>query len=133
MSSESADLVLVHDAAAELAEAPFWHEERAELLWVNVLQGELWRLHLETGSAKMLGLGQPVGAVGLRRAGGLILAIEKGFALLDVDGDEPGVIARPERKRPNTRMKTGSPTQPGTSGRAQWPTRGPPLRAGCTG
>lgn len=78
-------------AGVELAEHPIWDDVDDSLLWVDVLGGNVHR----SGSANPSWtghLGAVVGAIGLRRGGGLVAAVDQEFAFLDAGG-------RPDRDR----------------------------------
>jgi len=73
------------DSRATLGEGPVWDEQRQLLLWLDILPGLVHRFDPATGSDDVFRVGKPVGSAGLRRSGGLVLAVEDGFALLDKD------------------------------------------------
>ena len=73
------------DSRATLGEGPVWDEQRQLLLWLDILPGLVHRFDPATGSDDAFRVGKPVGSAGLRRGGGLVLAVEDGFALLDKD------------------------------------------------
>lgn len=68
---------------ATLAESPVWDSRRGCLLWVDIDAGRVHRLDPRTGADSSTAVGVPVGAVAVRRNGGLILAAGRGFAVLD--------------------------------------------------
>ena len=78
------------DSRATLGEGPVWDEQRQLLLWLDILPGLVHRFDPATGSDDVLRVGKPVGSAGLRRSGGLVLAVEDGFALLDKDWQQVG-------------------------------------------
>jgi sugar lactone lactonase YvrE len=80
------------DSRATLGEGPVWDEQRQLLLWLEILPGLVHRFDPATGSDDVFRVGKPVGSAGLRRSGGLVLAVEDGFALLDKDWQR---VARP--------------------------------------
>jgi sugar lactone lactonase YvrE len=49
------------------------------LLWLAIPHGRVHRFDPPTGSDNVFGVGKPVGSVGLRTGGGLVLAVEKWF------------------------------------------------------
>lgn len=61
---------LVHDAQAALGEGPLWDFRTDELMWVDITRGEVHRFDAVRGSDETIVIGQPVGAIGLRAAGG---------------------------------------------------------------
>jgi sugar lactone lactonase YvrE len=96
----------VLDARATLGEGPLWDDRDGVLWWVDVPAGRLHRLHPASGRDEGIEIGQPVGAVGLRAAGGLVLAVRDGFALLV--GGELRMLAEVEADRPDQRMNDGA-------------------------
>jgi sugar lactone lactonase YvrE len=68
---------------AVLAESPVWDSRRQSLLWVDIISGHVHRYDPFTGEDAVTDVGVPVGAVAVRRDGGLILAAARGFAFLD--------------------------------------------------
>lgn len=73
-----------------LSEGPRWHEERQELLWVDILAGELHRARLANDGAlaelETFAIGRPVGAVAPALGGGYVLAAGQGFLFVDDSG-----------------------------------------------
>jgi sugar lactone lactonase YvrE len=98
---------LVLDTRAELGEGPVWDDRTGVLAWVDILVGHVHRYDPATGADAVTDVGQPVGAVGLREHGGLVLAVRDGFALLDEGGATPRLLAAVEREDPDTRMNDG--------------------------
>jgi sugar lactone lactonase YvrE len=70
-------------APATLAESPVWDTRHRSLLWVDIIGGEVHRYDPATGGDTATAVGVPVGAVAVRRGGGLLLAAGRGFAFLD--------------------------------------------------
>jgi sugar lactone lactonase YvrE len=68
--------------AAELGEGPCWDAAGGTLYWVDVPVGRVHALDAD-GQLRSWEAGQPVGAVALRAAGGLVLAAADGFLTLD--------------------------------------------------
>jgi sugar lactone lactonase YvrE len=70
-------------AQADLGEGPLWDPDRGRLLWLDILRGEIHALDPLSGDdACLLRFDEPVPAVALRASGGLVVALERGFALL---------------------------------------------------
>jgi sugar lactone lactonase YvrE len=70
-------------APATLAESPVWDPGRRSLLWVDIIGGHVHRYEPASGTDTATKVGVPVGAVAMRRGGGLVLAAGRGFAFLD--------------------------------------------------
>lgn len=104
----AAELVEVAlDAHAEVAEGPVWDGSRDELLWVDIPRHLVQRFHPATGRLESVDVGQPVGAVAVREAGGLVLAVRDGFALIDGDGGGPRLVREVEQHNADNRMNDG--------------------------
>jgi sugar lactone lactonase YvrE len=104
----NSDVELVLDARAALGEGPLWDGRAQRLYWVDITAKRVHRFDPATGLDEAFDAGQPVGALGLREAGDLVLAVEKGFALLDPDAGEPRMLAAVEQDDPGTRMNDGA-------------------------
>ncbi|MDI1343771.1 MAG: SMP-30/gluconolactonase/LRE family protein, partial [Pseudolabrys sp.] len=72
-------------AGVELGEHPIWDDAADCLHWVDVLGGTAHRVHAG-GETSSLHLGEVLGAVGLRRHGGMIAATDQNFAFRDAHG-----------------------------------------------
>jgi len=81
------ELELVQDARAGLGEGPVWDHRTGELVWVDIMAGLVHRLDVMSGLDRPLTVGQPVGAVCLREAGGYAVALRDGVAVLAESGD----------------------------------------------
>lgn len=73
-------------AAATLGEGPVWDAEAGVLRWVDILAGRVHRFSPASGRDESFAADGPVGAVGLRDDGGLVLARAHGFAVTDAEG-----------------------------------------------
>ena len=98
---------IAFDAGATLGEGPVWDEEQQWLLWVDILPGLVHRFDPATGSDDIFGVGKPVGSASLRRGGGLVLAVEDGFALLDPGWQRFDQVAVVEHPGPPARFNEG--------------------------
>lgn len=64
-----------------LGEGPRWHPEEQALYWVDIENDYFYRYFPRNGDAEGFSVGMPVGALGFREAGGLVLAVRDGLAL----------------------------------------------------
>jgi sugar lactone lactonase YvrE len=90
----------------ELAERPLWDDRVALLRWVDILAGDVHSLASD-GTHEVRHVGEPVGSIGLRAGGGIVVA--RGGGLLFLDGD--GHVDRPEISldlAPQTRFNDGA-------------------------
>jgi sugar lactone lactonase YvrE len=79
---EQAELVL--DVKADLGEGPVWDAQTGQLVWVDIMADRVNLFDPSTGVNRPFDVGAPVGSAALRTSGGLILAIQDGFAQLDL-------------------------------------------------
>ena len=98
---------IAFDAGATLGEGPVWDEDQQRLLWVDILPGLVHRFDPATGNDVVFGVGKPVGSASLRRGGGLVLAVEDGFALLDPGWQRLDQVAVIEHPGPRARFNEG--------------------------
>lgn len=98
---------LVVDAGNELGEGPLWDDRERCLYWVDLMAGAIHRLDRD-GEHSVVHVGQPVGAVGLREAGGLVLAVRDGFATVGPALDGFRLVCPVEDDRPDMRMNDGA-------------------------
>jgi sugar lactone lactonase YvrE len=75
-------------AQCQLGEGPVWDPDRGLLWWVDLLAGHVHSVNPSTGARTRFDAGDAVGAVGLTRSGGLVLALAEGFALAGADGQD---------------------------------------------
>ncbi|MGW0246228.1 SMP-30/gluconolactonase/LRE family protein [Nocardia goodfellowii] len=71
---------------AELGEGPTWDVGSQRLLWVDILSAHVHRFDPESGVNVTSKAPQPVGAAKPRAGGGLVLNLQDGVGLIDVDG-----------------------------------------------
>lgn len=103
----SAERVL--PAAAVLGEGPLWDDGEHCLYWVDIELGEVHRFDPETRrDALVIKLDRQVGAVGLREAGGLVLAVREGFATWQPGRAGIDVVATPIGTSLDCRMNDGA-------------------------
>ncbi|MGI8562273.1 MAG: SMP-30/gluconolactonase/LRE family protein [Candidatus Dormibacter sp.] len=81
MSGYEVELVL--DAHAQLGEGPIWDHRCSQLIWVDILAGEVHGFDPRTARDSVVDVGSHVGAAALRAEGGLVLAVREGFATLE--------------------------------------------------
>lgn len=107
------ELAVLVDAAAHIGEGPVWDEREGALYWVNIERNELHRFRPSTGLDEVADVGRPVGAVGLRRGSGLVLALQGGFGTVDAFGASVRMLAEVEADKLGNRMNDGKPDAAG--------------------
>ena len=92
---------------AELGEGPLWDAAEQTLYWVDITGKTLYRYHPASGRNEAYPLGRRVGTVALRRSGGVLVALDNGFAAYDLARRELTLLADPEAHLPQTRFNDG--------------------------
>ncbi len=94
-----------------LSEGPRWHEERQELLWVDILGRQIHRATLAVDGnldeVVTISLDRHVGAVAPALGGGYVVAAGPGFLFVGSDGSVQE-LAQPEAGRTVVRMNDGA-------------------------
>ncbi|TFV88063.1 SMP-30/gluconolactonase/LRE family protein [Blastococcus sp. CT_GayMR20] len=94
----------VTDAVAFHAEGPVWSASWGGLRWVDMLAGDVLSLGCD-GSVRRTHVGDVAAVVRPRRGGGAVIAVERGFALEDPDGNL--TTLDPVWTDPSVRMNEG--------------------------
>jgi sugar lactone lactonase YvrE len=92
------------DCHAPHGEGPTWDARNGKLVWVSIPQGTVYTLDPVTGRTEQFDVGQPIGAIVPRAAGGYCLAVEHGFAVVDRLGEPSRKIASIAQDGPAYRM-----------------------------
>jgi sugar lactone lactonase YvrE len=100
-------LAVVIDARAELGEGPCWDAATCTLYWVDLSAGKLHRYDTSSCTDQIYDIGQPLGAVAVRKGGGLVLALRHGFHLFDTSTGELTLIVDPEADLDDNRFNDG--------------------------
>jgi sugar lactone lactonase YvrE len=98
---------LVVDAHAVIGEGPWW-DARAQLLyWIDIKGKRLHVFDPSQGGDRSVDLGKMPGCVVGRESGGLLAAMEDGFAFVDPSNGALTPICDPEADRPGNRFNDG--------------------------
>ena len=98
---------LLIDAHALVGEGPIWDGDADVLWWVDIMASELYAYGLATGENRKWDIGQHVGTVVQRASGGLLLALQDGFAAFVPDSCTLEMLAEPEAHLPGNRFNDG--------------------------
>lgn len=105
MNQQKWEVVLNHTSL--LGEGPVWDPATKSILWVDIEKGEIHRFSPENKTHKTMQIGQMVGAIALRASGGLIAALQRSFATVDIDQQTLHPIIDPEIHLPDNRFNDG--------------------------
>jgi sugar lactone lactonase YvrE len=98
----------VLDVQHRLGEGPRWHAEEQALYWVDIENDSVYRYYPGDGTYEGFGVGMPVGALGFREAGGLVLAVRDGLALWDFDAGRLQFVSDVEADKKESRFNDGA-------------------------
>jgi sugar lactone lactonase YvrE len=104
MGLDDVKVTPVAEVGADVGEGPSWDARTGTLLFVDVSPGLIYRLDPTSGSLDKTSVGQEVGAVIPRAAGGLVVAMRDGIGFLDEGDDEVRIFAPIEGDDPGNRM-----------------------------
>ncbi|MDR5734008.1 SMP-30/gluconolactonase/LRE family protein [Caballeronia sp. LZ025] len=98
---------VVLDCRNCLGESPVWDDISQTLHWTNIHAREIWSWKLSEHEPTVRTMPERIGAIGLRAGGGLVLALESGFATLDDASMQPALLATLPMPAPHTRLNDG--------------------------
>jgi sugar lactone lactonase YvrE len=79
----------VTESLAYHGEGPVWDVHRGVIRWVDMLAGDVLTTEPGSGQTSRLHVGTVAGAMRPRVGGGLVVGVERGFCLVDVDESGP--------------------------------------------
>jgi sugar lactone lactonase YvrE len=101
------DAALALDAQAELGEGPLWDARGACLYFVDILRGRVHRFEPATSALRSYDVGRMVGAVALTDGDDVMLAVQGGFARLDLQSGSIRVVAEIDAACSDLRFNDG--------------------------
>ncbi len=104
--SSSNDIEVVHRGENLIGECPLWHPLENRLYWIDTRKPTLQRLEAD-GSVRVWQMPEKIGSFVFRRTGGLLIGLERGFCLFDLESERIELIADPEPGRPDLRLNDG--------------------------
>ncbi len=119
------DVEQVTDPHAHHGEGPVWYDGWGGLRFVDMLAGDILTADLATGGVERLHVGEVAAAFRPRASGGMVAAIERGFAYVGEDGTleslgevwtDPGVRMNEGGTDPDGRFYCGSMAYASTAG-----------------
>ena len=97
----------VAQTADVLGEVPLWHPGEGALYWIDLFKPAVHRLDPATGDVRSWTPPMKLGSIGLRAAGGLLLAGRDGLLLTDPDLAVTGFLGHPDGDRPENILNDG--------------------------
>ena len=99
------DVVLA--AEARLAEGPVWDPRSSCLWWVDIQRGQVHRFDPASGADTYFEVGEDVGTVAVRAAGGLVIATTTGLYTCLEDGGRKTLLHAVDTDPPGGRFNDG--------------------------
>jgi sugar lactone lactonase YvrE len=100
------EIACVAPLACVLGEGPVW-DEAGFIWWVDIKGPAIHRYRHDSGDVRSWPMPEPVGSLALRERGGLILAMQSGFAFFDPDTGDLQRLFDPEPDLPQNRLNDG--------------------------
>jgi len=92
---------------SRLGEGAWWDEGDQRLWWVDIRAGLVHCFDPSGGDNATYEVGEQIGCLARREAGGLVIATRSGLYLFDPDSGEKSCIAQPEADLPGNRFNDG--------------------------
>ncbi|MFQ5785087.1 MAG: SMP-30/gluconolactonase/LRE family protein [Alphaproteobacteria bacterium] len=95
------------DVKTTLGEGPLWDVEEQRLYWIDSFDGRVFRSTADGREVRAWDVPQKIGSMALRKGGGAVVSLARGFYFLDFDTGECEPIVDPEPDKPNNRLNDG--------------------------
>ncbi len=95
------------DVKTTLGEGPLWDVDEQRLYWIDSFDGRVFRCTADGREIRCWDVPQKIGSMCLRRGGGAVLSLQRGFHFLDFETGEVTPIHDPEPDKPNNRVNDG--------------------------
>ena len=110
MAGRGSSLVdILNPGPCRLGEGPVWDERNQSLLWVDILDGQVYRQEPASGETRITPTGEDVGCVFLtRETDWVVAALRSGWHWLQLASGRSRLISNPEPSRPDSRFNDGA-------------------------
>lgn len=98
-------LTPITETRAALGEGAIWHNDR--LYWIDVVGQRIYTYEPKSETERFIQLDSMIGTVVPRAKGGLVAALQTGFAFVDENSGQVTPIADPEKDIPENRFNDG--------------------------
>lgn len=92
----------------KLGEGALWSVEEQAFYWIDIENDTYSRLDPATNQYETFNVGKSIGVMALRASGGIVMAVQDGFAFWDPKRHQLQSIVNPEEKRPHLRFNDGA-------------------------
>ena len=98
---------ILADVKTTLGEGPLWDIEEQRLYWIDSFDGRVFRCTADGREIRAWDVPQKIGSMALRRDGGAIVSLQRGFHTLDFNTGEVALIHDPEPGLAANRLNDG--------------------------
>ncbi|MEO8764180.1 MAG: SMP-30/gluconolactonase/LRE family protein [Ginsengibacter sp.] len=105
MSQSHWEVVTKHSCL--LGEGPVWDKKEKRIIWIDIINGEIQYFYPGSNEHNTCKTGHMLGAVALKRTGGMIGAAKGGFATIDLNNGATHIICKVETHLPGNRFNDG--------------------------
>lgn len=98
---------ILADVKTTLGEGPLWDIEEQRLYWIDSFDGRVFRCTADGREIRAWDVPQKIGSMALRRDGGAIVSLQRGFHTLDFKTGEVALIHDPEPNFAANRLNDG--------------------------
>jgi sugar lactone lactonase YvrE len=107
MKMNHGKLEVVTEHYCLLGEGPVWDNRQNRIFWIDILNGEIHSFYPDGNLHRICKLGEVLGAISLRKSGGLVAAMKDRFAAIDPDTGIMQTLAKVETHLPDNRFNDG--------------------------
>ncbi|EWY42712.1 calcium-binding protein [Skermanella stibiiresistens SB22] len=98
---------VVVDVKTTLGEGPLWDVDEQRLYWIDSKDGRVFRATEDGREVRCWDVPQKIGSMCLRKGGGAVVSLQRGFHFLDFKTGDVELIHDPEPDSPNNRLNDG--------------------------
>ena len=95
------------DVKTILGEGPLWDVEEQRLYWIDSFGMNVFRATADGREIRAWDVPQKIGSMALRKSGGAVVSLARGFHFLDLRTGDVDLIVDPEPGRTNNRLNDG--------------------------
>lgn len=95
------------DVKTQLGEGPLWDVDEQRLYWIDSDGMRVFRCTVDGREVRTWDLPQQIGSMAIRKNGGAVVSLARGFHFLDFNTGEVELIHDPEPDKPNNRLNDG--------------------------
>ncbi len=100
-------IAVLVDVKTTLGEGPLWDVDEQRLYWIDSFDGRVFRCTPEGGEVRSWDVPMKIGSMALRKGGGAVVSLARGFHFLDFKTGDVELIVDPEPDKEANRLNDG--------------------------